>query len=72
MRQTANATPNCAPLASMTEAELSVALNKARESDTAEVEALREVAFNNLLREMGRSDAQVPLKPHQRVLGALA
>lgn len=57
---------------SMTEAELSVALNKARESDTAEVEALREVAFNDLVREMGRSDAQVPLKPHQRVLGALA
>ncbi len=56
----------------MTDAELQIALNKVREGDTAEVESLREVAYNDMVLEMGRGDAVVPLRPHQKLLRAIA
>lgn len=56
----------------MTTEELQTALNKAHESDTSEVESLREVAYNDLAHEIGRSDAIIPLRAHQKLLSALA
>ena len=52
--------------------QLREALEKARESDTQEIESLRDVAYNDVTVEIGRPDAAVPLKMHQRVLSALA
>lgn len=57
---------------SMDEAGLQMALNKAREGDTAEVEPLRDVAFNDVLAEVGRLDGQIALNWRQRLLSALA
>jgi len=56
----------------MSAAELEQALNKAREGDTAEVDSLRDVAYNDVVIEIGRDDAAVKLNFYQRLLGALA
>jgi len=56
----------------MSEAELDAALQKARESDAAEVELLRDVAFNDLLVEIGREEMLQPLSAAQKLLGAMA
>jgi hypothetical protein len=56
----------------MDEDAIRVALNKTREGDVAEVEPLREVAFNDVVREAGREDQVVPLRLLQRVLSAVA
>jgi hypothetical protein len=56
----------------MSTVELLVALNKARESDAPEVEPLREVAFNDVVREIGAEDQVVALRLSQRLLAALA
>lgn len=60
-------------LASTMEADaLRAALAKARETDTAEVEPLRAVAFNDVVLEVGRNDQVLPLSVQQRLLAALA
>lgn len=56
----------------MTDSELDVALQKARETDAAEIELLRDVAFNDLLVEMGRDEMVQPLSTTQKLLGAMA
>ena len=56
----------------MDEVTLRTALQKARESDTAEVEPLRDVAYNDVVIEIGRGEFAVPLSSHQRILAALA
>lgn len=58
--------------AHMSYAELSAAIDKARESDTQEVEPLRDVAFNDVVTEYGRADAVVQLSAQQRLLKAVA
>ena len=57
---------------SMTAQELQIALEAARESDVQEVESLRNVAYNDLVREIGREDEVIPLRIHQKLLSALA
>jgi hypothetical protein len=57
---------------SMSASELQTALEAARESDVQEVESLREVAYNDLVREIGREDESIPLRMHQKLLSALA
>ena len=57
---------------SMDATALADALSKARETDTQEVEALRDVAYNDVVTEYGAAQAAVPLRLGQRVLGALA
>lgn len=57
---------------SMSGDDLGQALNKARESDAAEVDALRDIAYNDVVTEYGRPEATVPLTMHQKLLGALA
>lgn len=52
--------------------QLETALQKARESDIPEVESLREVAYNDLLDEIGRGDLKVELHPTQRLLSTFA
>ena len=58
--------------ASMSVEQLAVALNKARETDTSEIEPLRDVAYNDVVREIGRPDVVLPLNLTQRLLAALA
>ena len=48
------------------------ALAKAREIDAPEIETLRDVAFNDVVTEIGRHDLAVPLSVHQKLLAALA
>lgn len=57
---------------SMDDAQLARALAKAKESDTAEVEPLRMVAYNDVLRETGNAALVQPLSGLQRFLAALA
>lgn len=57
---------------SLDETQLQAALQKARESDIAEVELLRDVAYNDLLKEIGREDMSTKLSPRQRLLEVLA
>jgi hypothetical protein len=45
---------------------------EARQSDTQEVEPLRNLAFNDVMREINRDDQIIPLTLSQRMLGALA
>lgn len=51
---------------------LRAAIAKAHEGDVAEVEPLRDVAYNDVVREVGRPDLATPLRPTQRLLAALA
>ena len=51
---------------------MDAALQKARESDVAEVELLREVAYNDLLVEIGREDMRTTLSGRQRLLEVIA
>lgn len=48
------------------------ALAEARQSDVPEIESLREVAFNDVMLEIGRPDAIVTLGRTQRLLSAIA
>ena len=54
------------------DAQLEAALQKARESDVAEVELLREVAYSDLLVEIGREDMRTTLSGRQRLLEVIA
>ena len=56
----------------LNEAQLSQALDEARQADTAEVESLRDVAWNDVVEEIGRSETKVPLTLPQRLLAAIA
>ena len=54
------------------EVELETAIEEARQSDTAEIEALRNVAFNDVMREINRDDQLIPLTPSEKIMGLLA
>jgi hypothetical protein len=54
------------------DAALSAALEEAHLSDCQEIEPLRDVAYNDVVREYGREDAAVPLSRWQHLLAALA
>ena len=56
----------------MDEAALSIALAKAQESDAAEVEMLRAVAFNDVVTEANAAYAEIPLTWRQRMLATMA
>lgn len=56
----------------MNEDELQLAINKLHEDDTAEVEALREIAYNDLAQEIGRHDAEINLRLHQKFIRCIA
>lgn len=56
----------------MTWEEASNAFAAAQHADAAEVEPLRDVAYNDVLRETGNAAMALPLRIHQRVLAALA
>lgn len=58
--------------ASMDESQLNAALQKARESDVAEIELLRDVAYNDVVREIGRSDMVEPLTFRQKLMESMA
>lgn len=52
--------------------QLDAALQKARESDTAEIELLRDVAYNDVVKEIGRSDMVGPLTLRQKLMESMA
>jgi hypothetical protein len=56
----------------MSDQELVEALEETRQGDAPEIEPLRDVAYNDVARELGRPDAVVALTPLQRALAALA
>lgn len=56
----------------MDEAGLRAALEKARETDAPEIETLRDVAYNDVMREVGQDAYIVPLTLPQRLLAAVA
>ena len=51
---------------------LAQALAKARINDAPEIEPLRDVAYNDLVHEIGEPQLAAPLRLHQRMLAALA
>ena len=53
-------------------ATLQQMLDEARLSDTAEIEPLRPVAYNDVVLEVDEPDALIPLSPMQKLMGALA
>lgn len=52
--------------------EIRKLIAEARQSDAPEVEPLRDIAFNDVMREINREDALIPLTPSQKFLGAIA
>lgn len=56
----------------MDEAALRAALRKLQETDTPEMESLREVAYNDVMREIGQDAHVVPLRLGQRWIALLA
>lgn len=56
----------------MPDEALRQALEEARQSDACEVEPLRNVAFNDVMAEIHRTDQLIPLSSHERLLRALA
>jgi len=53
-------------------AKLQQMLDEARLSDTAEIEPLRPVAYNDVVLEIDAAEALLPLSPIQKLMGALA
>lgn len=53
-------------------ATLQQMLDEARLSDTAEVEPLRPVAYNDVVLEIDEPDSLIALSPMQKLMGALA
>lgn len=51
---------------------LALALAEARRTDVPELEPLRDVAYNDVMLELGRPDLAAQLRPAQRLLAALA
>jgi hypothetical protein len=58
--------------ANLDDKALRAAIDDARPSDAPEFEALREVAYNDVVEEVGQPTYKVPLKRHQRWLAAIA
>lgn len=56
----------------MDDTQFEQALQQARELDAPEVEPLRDVAWNDVMGEIGRPELRMRLRPAQRVLAALA
>lgn len=54
------------------EDELRVALNRLRETDIAEVESLRHVAYNDVMTEIGQTGHLVPLNRRERLVALMA
>ena len=52
--------------------ELTQALEDARSSDTPEIESLRDVAYNDVVLELDRHDAAIPLSLLQKILKSMA
>ncbi len=61
-----------ADAAGMDAPTLQAAMEKAKESNTQEVEPLRQIAYNDVVREFGRADEAYRLSLRQKVLAALA
>lgn len=56
----------------MTFDQLAIALEEAHQGDAPEVEPLRNVAYNDMLREINREDQEITLSVTERMLKAIA
>ena len=56
----------------LNETELETAIEEARQSDTPDIESLRNVAFNDVMREFNRDDQIIPLKPAEKIMALFA
>jgi hypothetical protein len=56
----------------MSDEEFAMAMAAARSTDVPEIEPLRDVAYNDVVAEVGRPDLQQPLHLAQRLLAAVA
>jgi len=56
----------------LNEAELEVAIEEARQSDTQEIELLRSIAYNDVMHEFNRDDQLIPLKCSEKIFEHLA
>lgn len=56
----------------MTDEALAAAIDEAHQADCPEIESLRDLAYNDVVTEYGRSDAAVRLSGAQRLLAAIA
>jgi hypothetical protein len=61
-----------AKAASMSDDSLRQAIDEARNTDAAEIEPLRDVAYNDVVREVGQPGYSVPLSFQQRLIAAFA
>ena len=55
-----------------TDDEFEIALQEAHQSDCPEIEPLRDVAYNDVVMEYGREDAQVKLSVRQSIFASMA
>jgi len=56
----------------LNETDLEIAIEEARQSDTQDIESLRSVAFNDVMREINRDDQIIPLKPAEKIMSLFA
>ena len=56
----------------VTDEQLVVAIEEARQGDAAQIESLRNVAFNDVVTEFNRPDQLIPLTRAQKVLASFA
>lgn len=52
--------------------QLQGAIDEAHQGDAPEIEGLRNVAYNDVMREINREDQSIPLSSNERLLKALA
>jgi cation transport regulator ChaB len=57
---------------SFDETALESAIEEARQGDTEEIESLRNVAFNDVMREINRDDQIIHLNPFEKIMGLSA
>ena len=58
--------------ATLDDAALQAALDEARAADAVEFESLRNVAYNDVVLELGQPGYLIPLRLHQKMLQAIA
>jgi hypothetical protein len=52
--------------------QLSLAIEEARQSDAPEIDALRNVAYNDIMKEINREDQEIQLSRTEKFLALLA
>jgi hypothetical protein len=59
-------------LNALNEADIETAIEEARQSDVQDIESLRNVAFNDVMREINRDDQIIQLSPAEKLMALFA